>query len=153
MLCGFCQVSLQKSFSVIPLSIVEPSNSPSLLTLCPEDFLQTLCVQIHPRSLRNWWCAVKRMRATVKLVVNRCIAQLIFQASVSSIINHRLFTKSYYRKAHHWQSQEGTWYQELGKDGGERWTEAEETGHNVSKQVSFGPRKFISCQSPELLPV
>lgn len=67
--------------------------SPLPLTLCPQDFLQTPNVQIHPKPLRNWPCAIKRMRASMKLVINRCIAQLIIQASVSSIINYRLFTR------------------------------------------------------------
>lgn len=76
------------------LSIVQASinSSPLPLTLCPQDFLRTY-VQIHPKPLRNWPCAIKRMRASMKLVINRCIAQLIIQASVSSIINHRLFTR------------------------------------------------------------
>lgn len=53
----------------------------------------------------------------MKLVINRCIAQLIIQASVSSIINHRLsLQESCCKETHHLQSQEAPGIRTEGKD-------------------------------------
>ena len=115
-------------------------------------------MQIHPRTLRNWPCAIKRVGASMKWATNRCIARLIIQASVSSIINHRLFTRVLWQRnlpltepGRHMVSGIGIGWRIKMSRGRENTVSESE---NISERVcSCGPGNFTSWQCPDLLPV
>ena len=86
----------------------------------------------------------------MKLVINRCIAQLIIQASVSSVINHRLFTRVVLQRnppTYRARKAPGIGIEDKDK-------QRQRKQNVISEQVcSCGRGDFTSWKYPELLPV